>query len=169
MSYLTNAPRLPLSELHALRMDGELTSFLRFLDAPDEPLDRARRILDRHYDALVLSSWSAAWSLGCGPEPAQHIAAYRNGRVHIPEEAGLVIEQRTLRPADMDELCTTPLRTVSDLLKLRPDTPHILPTVRALMTQYGITTEMVVERLNRNPTPSHKKLMLERLNTLGWG
>ena len=166
MTYLTCTPALPLSELCAIRLDGELNSFHHFLDVPDEPRDRARRILGRYAEVLVLSSWSAAWSLGCCPEPAQHIAAYRQKRVHIPDEANLIVEQRSLKPSDISGLSTTPLRTVSDLLKIKTESPLLTTTVNTLMTRFAVTPAMVIDRLSQNPTPSHKNLILARLDVL---
>lgn len=166
MAYLSVTPALPFSELCALRLDGELTSFLHFLDIPDEPRDRGLRILGKHAETLVLSSWSAAWSLGCCPEPAHHIAAFRHTRVHIPDEAHLIVEQRSLRSSDIGEMSTTPLRTVFDLLKMKNENPLIIRTVHTLMTRFAVTTDMVTDRLGQNPTPSHKKIMLARLDLL---
>lgn len=166
MTYLTRAPALPYSELCAMRLDGELTSFHHFLDVPDEPQDRARRILGRCAEVLVLSSWSAAWSLGACPEPTQHIAAYRQKRVHIPQAANLIVEQRALKPSDISGLSTTPLRTVSDLLKIKTESPLLTTTVHTLMTRFAITSEMVINRLSQNPTPSHKNLVLARLDVI---
>jgi hypothetical protein len=166
MTYLSGMPVFPFSELCALRLDGELTSFHHFLDVPDEPRDRGRRILGRYAEVLVLSSWSAAWSLGCSPEPAQHIAAYRQTRVHIPEEANLIVEQRSLKSSDISEMSTSPLRTVSDLLKIKAEDPLITTTVHTLMSRFAITSAMVIDRLSQNPTPAHKRLMLARLEAL---
>lgn len=166
MTYLSGQPQLSESELCALRLDGELTSFHYFLDAPDRTQDRARRILGTHFDDLVLTSWSAAWALHCGAEPMRHIASYRSTRVHIPRKAELTIEQRTLQNTDTAKGCTTPLRTLTDVLKIQGEEHRVLNTAHTLMTRYALTSQAVTAHINRVTTPSHKTLVLHRLSAI---
>lgn len=163
MAFLPHVPKLHSCELQALRLDGELSHFYSYVEYPDGPRERARRILGRFEELIVLSSFSAAWAWGCSAEPAIHFASYRDGRVHIPSHSGLTVEQRTLSGTDIAWSSTTPLRTACDLLKSDAGDELVLTTVHALMDNYAVTSEKIWEQVNRNKTASYKRLIAQRL------
>lgn len=116
---------LPLSELCAARLDGELFPFARGWipsDVPGTPAERARAAVVGIPRRWVAELDTAAWVWGArdlAPEPAR-FAAPRDVR-GAKTRAGVAVREAVLRRADWIETggvrVTTPARTLLDLLR----------------------------------------------------
>lgn len=114
-----------------MRLDGDVTPEGMFLDTPDDWRARLNRVLWGHQPNLVLTGLSAAWILGSTWMPQIHTVTGLPG--HAPSlspRMNFRAEERTLAESDVwlhnDYGVTTPLRTVSDLLR----SPNLLHEMR---------------------------------------
>lgn len=105
-----------------MRLDGDVTPEGMFLDAPDDWRARLSRVLWGYQMSVVLTGLSAAWALGSTWMPQIHTVSGLPG--HAPSlspRMNFRAEERTLSESDVwrhnSYGVTTPLRTVSDLLR----------------------------------------------------
>ena len=165
---------LPLAELCAARLDGELFAVddgWAPLDEPDLPAFRAAVTALRAPRSLVIERMSAAWvhgAIAAPPAVAQFCVPLSARLAVIGDHRALVREVRI----DDDEIvrfgevpCTTPTRTAFDLLRDPVLDEHaILDAVAALVTSHPGLAGAVRDRLAGVPRMPHKATALARLD-----
>jgi len=123
------SPRdLPLAELTAARLDGELYSLVDAFCPVDEletPALRARALLSGRSPRLIAELGTAAWVWGAMPvvPTAHEFCADLAARARLAPSSGVVVRELVLDPDDVVEFAgarvTTPLRTAVDLARFR--------------------------------------------------
>lgn len=134
------------AELGALRLDGQVTRSLLPIDACDDYRARSRRVLGDYREKLILTSQSALWAHGIGDEPRIHSASQHGVRVKLTHATKFVLEQRAFRDGDVWGNVTSPLRTVTDILRTAENVDN--EQLRALCQLTGITTVEIAEKLS---------------------
>lgn len=166
MSYLSHLDGFSPAERSALRLDGSLSLDGEFLDVADSPDSRAQRTLGKYADRLVLTGFSAAWTLGACAEPQRHVASYRHARSHVPDDAGFVIEQRHFSDNDLCGTLTTPLRTALDLLRSSHSDDQVFAAVTRLMNLHNVEPHHIHRVLERSHRLPYRHRALTRLRKL---
>ncbi|KQQ01415.1 MULTISPECIES: type IV toxin-antitoxin system AbiEi family antitoxin [unclassified Rathayibacter] len=163
---------LPLSELCAARLDGELIAvdegFL-VADLPLGPAERGAALLAVLPRGTVADRCSAAWVHGASIDPPRvHSASIdRRHRLHPPVLSR--IRYHEVRLADDDVMLlggcsvTTPERTLVDLARARGACDDSL--LRALAAVAGITLVDLLERLRPEGEPAiaGRRIAVDRL------
>jgi hypothetical protein len=117
---------LPLAELCAARIDGELMPIddgWAPVDEPDLPSLRAAAVALRAPRALVIERRSAAWVHGALPIPpaVAQFCVPHTARVAVVLVPRLIVREVVIEPDEIIEFaharCTTPVRTGFDLLR----------------------------------------------------
>jgi hypothetical protein len=162
---------LPLPELCAARLDGEVFALARGwvpVDEPDLPSLRARALGGGGH--LIIERLSAAWVLGAVVE-VPRVAQFclpDDARTAVAPEAGRQVREVGI---DDDEItvvggcrCTTPLRTAFDLLRdhTSGDRPAV-DAVRGLVEGGAVGYAAISRRLEAAGRLPHKRLALARL------
>ncbi|CAN5261486.1 hypothetical protein BH09ACT1_BH09ACT1_20500 [soil metagenome] len=166
---------LPLAELNAARLDGELFA----LDEGFVPVDQVE---GRRHRALALTQFSAgrliaeqrtaAWVYGASPSaPPQHQFCAPMGARVTPRSGWMLrlkVREVVIDAADVIELSglriTTPVRTVVDLVRIADvfgDADAAL--VRDLMSVTGVTFEDCRALMERRRNLPAKRRALDRL------
>ncbi|MFT4123351.1 MAG: type IV toxin-antitoxin system AbiEi family antitoxin [Microbacteriaceae bacterium] len=123
------APELPIAELRAAALDGELYELDGAwlpLDEFDRPALRAAVIARRFSARLIAERRSAAWVLGAldAPPPRHELCADAEARTRI-WSTGALVREVVLDPEDVVRIgaltVTTPVRTVVDLARVEPE------------------------------------------------
>jgi hypothetical protein len=148
---------LPLAELCAARIDGEVVRLADGwspVDEPDTPQQRALAVAVVIDDRAVIERMSAAWVHGAVPLPPllPQFCVPKHTRIAIRPRALLELREVLLEDEEVIEWpgarCTTPMRTAIDLLRdarLTDDTATGIAT--SLLANAGETVDAVVERL----------------------
>lgn len=165
---------LPLAELCAARIDGELVAIddgWAPVDEPDLPSFRAAVVALRVPRALIIERRSAAWVHGaldlppavaqfCVPH-AERVAAISDHRTQVREVTlgeGDVVDYRGVR-------CTSAVRTAFDLLRDATTTDEDATSIVArLVTEQPAVIEAVRARLDASRRMPHRALAVERLD-----
>jgi hypothetical protein len=164
---------LPLAELCAARIDGELMPIddgWAPVDEPDLPSLRAAAIALRAQRALVIERRSAAWVHGAlaAPPALAQFCVPRSARVAVVTALRLVVREVAIEPDEIIEFaharCTTPLRTGFDLLREHAEhDAEIVAVVAALCaSRPGLAARLRV-RLDDAARMPHRGLALNRL------
>lgn len=168
-----HAGDLPLAELCAARLDGELVG----LDEAFSPIDAARGPAERALAAgrfwpqrLIAERTTAAWIWGAVPDPpARHeLCASKDARARPTVPARSSVREVVIA-ADEYELLgavrvTTPLRTVVDLARFAPTfEPADIEAVRFLSRLGDIELGECRRALDRRRNLPAKKLAWSRL------
>jgi hypothetical protein len=164
---------LPLAELWAARLDGELfavdEAFIP-IDTPESPEHRARSLSVHCRDRLIAEQLTAAWIWGAAPNPpAKHELCARI----TARRRSFVVQRSTVREVviEDDEICelggilvTSPLRTTIDFARAVDtfDTADAA-IVSALIDIGGLTLPDIVHALNRRRNLPHKVRALKRV------
>lgn len=167
-------PELPLAELCAARLDGELLAFAgRYLmvDAPDTAEVRAELAHAGRSGRVIVERRSAAWVHGAlaVPPPVPQLCVSTSARTRRPL-AGL----REVRFDDGDLVLlggvtvTSPLRTVLDLVRSAEDDEFVAdrPALHTLLASAGIAPEEAATRLDERRKLPGKERALRRLRAL---
>jgi len=167
---------LPLAELHAARLDGEVYP----LDDCFSPVDALERTTSR---ALVIrSSWdtrfiaeqrSAAWVWGAQPSPPRphELCTGIQTRVRQPPPYEATVREVVVDEHDLTRVAgvwvTTPLRTVTDLARFSAvfDATEAV-VVKALMTIGRFSLEECAVALDKHRNLPHKRQAWRRLVTV---
>jgi hypothetical protein len=161
---------LPLAELHALRLDGELMPLDEGFTAVDQPVELSHRAasLGVYCDSrLIVEQHSAAWVWGALPRPpARHeLCASIGARSRSVHPLRLLVREVVIAADEWVQLAgvkvTTPLRTASDLARFSTRYDHAL--VEQLLTLHGLEVADVVEDLASRRNLPRKRIALERL------
>lgn len=172
LGWALDARDLPVAELCAARLDGELfrldRSFIP-VDMPESPMHRAATLLPAG-EHLIAERLSAAWILGATPQPpARHqFCVDHRRRVYLPGTHGLLVREVVLSDRDVRRIAglrvTTPLRTVVDLARVSEHfDDQIRTVVKTLMLDHRICWAECESRLNANPHLPHRRRALERV------
>ncbi|MGH3704444.1 MAG: hypothetical protein ACRDT9_07435 [Agromyces sp.] len=165
---------LPLAELCAARIDGELMPIddgWAPVDEPDLPSLRAAAIALRAPRALVIERRSAAWVHGAlaSPPAIAQFCVPRTARVAVVCAPRLVVREVAIDPDEIIEFafarCTTPLRTGFDLLRDPAEGDHeVASIVTALCTDDPRLVARLRLRLDDANRMPHRGLAIERLD-----
>ncbi|NYF10788.1 hypothetical protein HDC94_001944 [Leifsonia sp. AK011] len=172
MHLILTSTDLPLAELSAMRLDGELVAVDRwyapFDDFPTER-QRAAALFDGLPDRLIAERRTAAWVWGAvdtPPAPHEFCTAH-DARVTRRPTPHVVIREVVLGPADTVTISglavTTPQRTAADLLRFTESwSPRDRETTRRLLSIGSVCEQDVLDELSRHKLP-HKRRAVERL------
>ena len=164
---------LPLPELFAARLDGELFRVdhcFAPIDEIEQPAHRAASLRAGNPDRVIAEQRSAAWIWGAlDTPPAQHelcvatgarVRAPARGWVHMRE---VVIEASEIAVLD-DMQVTTPLRTAVDLARFSVEFGEGEKSiVVSLMTQFGFGIIDCIDDMNRRRNLPNKRKAIARL------
>lgn len=164
---------LPLAELCAARLDGEVFAIddgWAPVDEPDLPSLRAAVTALRVPRALIVERMSAAWVHGAiaTPPPVAQFCVPLAARIAVIGDRRAIVREVRI---DDDEImrfaglrCTTPLRTAFDLLR-DPllDEAHVVGAVAGLLNERPGLGEAVRDRLRAATRMPHKTAALARL------
>jgi hypothetical protein len=165
---------LPLPELCAARLDGELFALGDGwcpVDEPDLPSLRAAAVAPRRPGLLIVERRSAAWVHGALPSPpavSEYCIRYAD-RTTARVDLGCVVREVVIDESDVAAVggvrCTTPLRTAFDLLRdVHADDDETVAIVRSLLDdEHDLEgrLRMRIESAHRLP---HKARALARLD-----
>ncbi len=164
---------LPLAELCAARIDGELFAIDDVwtpVDEPDLPTLRAAVVAARAPRALIVERLSAAWVHGAliAPPRLAQFCVPASERIALVDAPASVIREVRIGGADIVRLggvpCTTVVRTAFDLLRdaSLPD-EAVVRVVAALLGDDRQDAEDVRARLRASGRMPHKSTALARL------
>lgn len=160
------------AELSALRLDGDIYALgcaHAHVDAIETPAQRARAALPLPPGRAIAALGTAAWIWGAldrppaVPEACRPIAA----RISRDPARGMQLSELVLEPDDVvalgPALVTSPLRTVADLARLRPELATAeRRAIHGLAADHGIQLSQVAELLDRRGHLLHKRRALSR-------
>ena len=161
-----------LAELSALRLDGEINNKLLLWDEVDDWRSRSSLVLGRERHPVVLTVNSALWAHQVVPEPPIHSASTLKGkRIREPNNPLLRIEERTLSASDIwltgNHGVTTPLRTLTDVLKADAhESTLISDSLRLLMQRFDLSHALIERTIQNMASIPHKRRALARLEKL---
>ncbi|WP_394771099.1 type IV toxin-antitoxin system AbiEi family antitoxin [Lacisediminihabitans sp.] len=164
---------LPLAELTAARIDGEVYS----VDECFSPLDefeiaphRALALLASFPPRLIAERHTAAWVLGAQPAPptVHQFCVSIEARTRPTIALRMSVREVVIDAEDLLQVAglpvTTPLRTAVDLVRCSGDfDDRHLPLVAELMRIGGFGVEHCAELLNRRRNLPDKRVALARL------
>ena len=165
---------LPLAELCAARIDGELVAIddgWAPVDEPDLPSFRAAVVALRVPRALIIERRSAAWvhgALDMPPAVAQFCVPH-DERVAAISDHRTQVREVTLGEGDVDDYrgvrCTSAERTVFDLLRdATSDDEEAISIVARFLAGRPALIEEVGIRLDASRRMPHRALAVERLD-----
>ena len=162
---------LPMAELHALRLDGQLIALDECFILVDQPAglaERARSLAHYCDDRLIVEQHSAAWVWGALLRPpARHeLCASMGARSRSVHPRRLLVREVVIGEADYVMVAgvrvTTPLRTAVDLARFAE---HFEPAVVGrLLADAGLTLGHCIDDLTARRNLPRKKLALARLH-----
>lgn len=169
---------LPLPELHAARLDGDLFGLDTGFAPVDEIETAQHRALVVHAGLparVIAEQRSAAWIWGAGPAPARHEVCVAIGaRARIADPRSTVVREVVITAEEIVELdglaVTSPLRTVLDLARFSThfgDSER--RTISALMADHAFDLADCRSELDRRRNLPLKRLAHERLDALERG
>lgn len=163
------------AEISAMRLDGDITPEGEFVDTLDDWISRANRALWGYSRNAILTGLSAAWALGALSEPKIHTVTALPGQSHgMSPRMNFRSEERTLDKKDVWSVeglgVTTPLRTLSDLLR-NPDVSLELnkQVCRVLMATHVVTTTQLRDYIMAMKYVPYSRLALQRLDEIVTG
>ncbi|GAB3606366.1 hypothetical protein GCM10027413_17750 [Conyzicola nivalis] len=168
-----HAGDLPLAELCAARLDGELfgadEAFLP-IDVGVGPLERATAAGRFWPGRLIAERATAAWIWGAMPDPPlrHQLCASKDARARPPVPARSTVREVTIAPDEYAYVATlrvtTPLRTLVDLARFGDDyTDADRGIARALIALDDLTVAHCRQALDRRRNLPAKKLAWSRL------
>ncbi|WP_349898004.1 hypothetical protein [Parafrigoribacterium soli] len=164
---------LPLAELHAARLDGELVVVAECfspIDEPDDAFHRAGALALSVQPRLIAERFSAAWVLGaCALPPGRHQFCVDSGaRVCLPGSSRHELREVVINDAEVITLAglrlTTPLRAAVDIARSSPEFGQFeAGVVRALMALGDFGASDCAAAMNRRRNLPGKHLAVARL------
>lgn len=164
---------LPLSELHALRLDGELFAIdeaFAPVDQPDSVSQRAKALEHLCSGRLIAEQRTAAWVWGaCDTAPTQlDLCASIGARARVSDSGRIALREVVIDDSEVATIgglrVTTPLRTVIDLLRFQPRFEGEL--IQRLLVAGGLSAEDCHSYLEARNNLPRKKLAAARLGDL---
>jgi hypothetical protein len=164
---------LPLAELCAARLDGELvlvgTGWCP-VDEPDLPSLRAAAVAPRLPAPLIVERGSAAWVHGAVPLPPSVVECCvpHDERVAARTDPTRTVREVVITDAEIVEVggirCTSIERTAFDLLRdATADDGSVIDAVRGLVASSPRAADRVHDRIRSAHRLPHKALALRRL------
>lgn len=172
LSSVLSARDLPLAELHALRLDGQLTALDECFIPVDQPaglVERARSLTLYCDGRLIVEQHSAAWVWGAlSQPPTRHeLCASIGARSRSVHPRRLLVREVIIGKADYVDIAgvrvTTPLRTAVDLARFADE--FDLEMVKRLLADAGLTVQDCIEELTTRRNLPRKKIALTRLSS----
>lgn len=172
-----SATDLPLAELHAARLDGELVAVADFfspIDQPDDIQHRAHVLAGMTPHRMIAEKHSAAWVWGVSSDPPrrQQFCVDIDARVCISAAAShrlreVVIDDSEI--ADIGDLrLTTPLRTAIDIARAGESFHESdRDVIAALMAFGGFSADDCLSTMNRRRNLPRKAEAMERIRDAG--
>lgn len=164
---------LPLPELLAARLDGEVFSIDRCfapLDEFDQPRMRAACLARGLNARLIAERRTAAWIWGAREHPPHphEFCVSLSARVAHRISGRMLVREVMIDPEDISEVegvqVTTPLRTVSDIVRFSDDFgAQEVAEVIALMRIGDLDLERCLDQLDRRRNLPNKRLAASRL------
>jgi hypothetical protein len=168
-----NSSDLPLAELCAAKLDGEVYSVDECFAAIDEvntPLIRAIAVASIAPRSVIAELATAAWILGVeGGPPEQHrFVVDAATRIRTERSSRFIIRECVIKQGDVATIggfdVTTPVRTVVDLLRTsRRFTDEEQRAVVELMSMHELTYPVCSARLDSQPNVPGTRRARERL------
>jgi hypothetical protein len=165
---------LPLPELHAARLDGELfrvDDAFAPVDEIERPLHRAQALRATLPDRLIAEQRSAAWVWGAlDAPPAQHeLCVLAGTRTRAAGVSWMHVREVVLDPGDLALVggmqVTTALRTAVDLARFSTafgEAEGLI--VRWLMRHHGFDVDDCRAELDRRRNLPNKRQAITRLS-----
>jgi hypothetical protein len=164
---------LPLAELHALRLDGELYALdgcFSPIDQPEFPSVRAASLARQWPSRMIVEQRSAAWVHGAlDSPPERHQLCVDIGARARPTNLlsayvreVVIDEQETLRLGGIR--VTTPTRTVTDLARFAESFDPGL--CRRILRIGRVTPAQAIASIVDRPKLTNKRQALARLRSL---
>lgn len=174
-SVLTSA-ELPLAELHAARLDGELMP-LGFgfcpIDLPEDPALRALSLRGAVPERVIAEQHTAAWIWGAlAAAPARHtLCVAAEARVSRAPIAWAQLREVSIEEHELAMLAglrlTTPLRTAFDLARWQhPFTAQDAEALRQLAAVGGFGPRELIERTREGRNLPHRRRTLARIDAV---
>ena len=167
---------LPLAELCAARLDGELfplDACFCPIDEPDLPALRAAAIVTHLPGRLIAEQNSAAWILGAlwSPPLRHEFCTDISARARPSNVATARVREVVIAPEEIVRVggldVTTPLRTAIDLARCRPEFGDAeRQTVARLMDIGRFGLQECREALDARRNLPNKRLAIERLQSV---
>ena len=157
---------LPLAELFAARLDGELfrvDDCFAAVDEIEQPRHRAAALHAGLSERLIAEQLSAAWIWGAlDTAPEQHQLCVATGaRVSHAHPPWMTVREVVIGTHEIASLggvlLTTPLRTAVDLARFGADFDH------GILARLGVRPQECLEYLDRRRNLPGKKLARQRL------
>jgi hypothetical protein len=165
---------LPLAELCAARLDGELVAVDECYSPVDEPVScnhRAQALARFGPQRLIAEQRTAAWIWGASLDPpAKHQwCASTNARARPPVPSRGSVREVVIDPDEIVSLgrvrVTTPLRTAVDLARFSPRfTEPEQSVVEALVALFALSGAECRAALERRRNLPNKNLAVARLD-----
>lgn len=168
-----SAHDLPLPELRAMELDGELVAVddaFAPIDQPPGPAQRAASLAVYCQQRLIAEQRTAAWVWGATLDPPRRhelcVSIGARARTHHPGR--LTVREVVIAPAEIAVLgavrVTTPMRTVIDLARFQ--SPFDARLVTALIDASHLTLAACIAELQERTNLPQKKLALARLEAI---
>jgi hypothetical protein len=165
---------LPIAELCAARLDGELMAIDHGwvpVDEPDHPVSRAALVALRVPRTLIIERLSAAWvhgAIASAPVVAQFCVP-QSARIAVLNDRRVNVREVRIDADDVVEVgghpCTTVARTVFDVLRDPAlDEATACEVAAAFQQVRPGTLELVGGRLDRAVRMPHRALAVSRLS-----
>lgn len=163
---------LPLAELCASRLDGELYGVgdgYRPVDYPDDIVARALSLSRTLTDGRIAHRDTAAWILGAAPTLVRPLpVCVHAGLSHgLDPRHGMTLGEAILHPHETFVAggleITTPLRTAVDLLRVPEDARHDASIVARLISDAGLCTAQVEIELGDRRFQRERRRAFRRL------
>ncbi|MCU1544587.1 MAG: hypothetical protein JWM50_2452 [Microbacteriaceae bacterium] len=180
LSPVLHAGDLPLAELHAARLDGELVALdeaFAPIDTAEGPAARAAALARAWSPRLIAEQRTAAWIWGAlADAPARHqLCSSVQARARPPTPLRSTVREVVIDPDEVSSVAglrvTTPLRTVTDLARFDArfgESEALL--VRELLRRGGLTLDDCRVALERRRNLPAKRLAWRRIrDALGAG
>ncbi|WP_353987878.1 hypothetical protein [Ruicaihuangia caeni] len=171
---IASAHAMPLAELSAMSLDGELYPLAEAYASIAEPDTPALRALALHgilgNERIIADRWSAAWVWGALPRPPRVHTFCTRSEARVQHELRLDVAIREVVIDDGEIVAfgraraTSPLRTVLDLARSQEaySESHYRGVLARLMDEAGLGLEACLAALDSRPLP-FTRLARERL------
>jgi hypothetical protein len=167
---------LPIAELSAARLDGELFRIddcFAPVDEIEQPQHRAKALRAGLPDRLIAEQRSAAWIWGAldAPPTTHELCAAIGARTRSPSVSWMKLREVVIEPQEITTIdgmqLTTPLRTVVDLARFSARFGEAEELMVAwLMRHHGFTVADCLDDMNRRRNLPNKRKAIARLGRL---
>jgi hypothetical protein len=164
---------LPIAELRAMELDGQLVAVdeaFAPIDQPPSPTQRATSLAMYCHERLIAEQRTAAWIWGATLDPPlrHELCVSVGARARTTHAGRLRVREVVIADGEIARLgavrVTTPLRTVMDLARFQDRFDAGL--VFALCAVTNLTVVACIAELRSRRNLPQKKLALERLEAL---